>query len=94
MEDGGEPKNEALLIPVYCWHTLSKRSQNIPVYSWHTLPKRSQNIPVYSWHTFPKRSQNIIPVLQLTYTSKTLTKHYSSLQLTYTSKRSQNIISK
>ena len=32
------------VIPVYSWHKLSKRAQNLlPVYSWHTLWKRAQN---------------------------------------------------
>ena len=43
-EGRGWAKKWGTVIPVYSWHTLSKRAHNIiPVYSWHTLSKRAQN---------------------------------------------------
>ena len=40
---GGVCQKWGTVIPVYSWHTLSKRAQNIiSVYSWHTLSKRAQ----------------------------------------------------
>ena len=43
IEGEGWAKRWGTVIPVYSWHTLSKRTQNIiPVYSWHTLSKRAQ----------------------------------------------------
>ena len=44
LRGGGGAKKWGTVIPVYSWHTLSKRTQNIiPVYSWHTVSKRAQN---------------------------------------------------
>ena len=42
------------------WVSHKKWGTIIPVYSWHTLSKRAQNIiPVYSWHIFfSKRTQH------------------------------------
>ena len=41
---GGVSQKWGTVIPVYSWHTFSKRAHNIiPVYNWHTLSKRAQH---------------------------------------------------